>query len=143
MKTIHEVASWIDGATEEFGDPSDVICQVFARWVEPLESYRGDDVAAGVINGQVCLKLGPAATLPLPIGERGHEGIDGEGLCHYSMEKISTGVYSLYPSLNIPGVIHAFLTLYDVPARVPWKNRIVLVAGFNDRSAIAVMGGCQ
>jgi hypothetical protein len=141
MKTINEVARWVDCAVEEFGDPSEPICQIFARWMEPLESYDGEDVAAGVMDGTVYLRLGPAAMLPISIVPNGEEpGLDNEGRCHYGMERISVGLYALKPSLNVFGLIHAFVTLYDVPARVPWENRIVVVAGFNDRSALAVMG---
>jgi hypothetical protein len=38
----------------------------------------------------------------------------------WGMERLGPGVWSLEPSLVIPGLLHAFITLVDVPEPPPW-----------------------
>lgn len=115
MKTIAEVDRWIQGATAECGDPSIPVCQFFARY--DLFCFRdGDDFM---------LWLGPELAVPLLI-ERGGPQLDKDGsLIAFGATQVTRGVWALLPSLNIPGVIHGFVILYDVPSPAPWERLII------------------
>ena len=39
---------------------------------------------------------------------------------------IAQGVWSLTPSLNLPGLIHCFVVLYEVPPAASWLQSTVL-----------------
>lgn len=133
MKTIQELTEWIEGAAEEFADPSEPIAQIFCKWVEPLEIYRGDELVAGTLNGTSYLRLGPGAMLPVQI-QTGRQGtIDQEGMPTYGAQPIAPGLWSLTPSLYIPGFVHAFVTLYNVPIKTPWETRVIPVEKFDAR----------
>lgn len=46
----------------------------------------------------------------------------------YKADKIELGLWVMTPSLYVPGLIHAFVSFYDVPAIAPWE-RLVVLAG--------------
>lgn len=131
MRTIREVEEWRELIAEEYGDPAAAVCQLFARYVEgdhrPKSAtelfelfcfYDGED---GLV-----LWLGPELVIPLDISSAGPE-IYGEGeLLKFGAERVAPGLWSLNPSLNMPGEIHGFVTLYDVPHPAPWEQLIVL-----------------
>lgn len=123
MKTIEELKRWIDGAREEFVDPSEPINQIFCKWTDALCMYRGEELVAGKIDGQICLRIGPGDYLPLAIESGGQGTIDREGLPRYGANAIAIGVWSLAPALYLPGRIHVFVTLYNVPLIAPWESR--------------------
>lgn len=127
MKSFAELAEWIDGAIEEFGDPSVPVCQIFVRWQQNLPAYRGTDLACGLVNGNAALILTPAfrpLVLPLSAGDA-EIGERGE-LVRFGAKAVTPGVWALDPSFNDPGFVHAFIVLYDVPSPAPWEQRIVL-----------------
>lgn len=41
----------------------------------------------------------------------------------WGMEQLGPGVWALEPSVVIPGVIHAFITIVNVPEPSPWSNK--------------------
>lgn len=124
MKTFSELADWLTGAAEEFGNPSIPVCQLFVRYVANVTDYRGDDL---VCSAGLNLWLDRQAPIPLAISR------NGDGPCMNAMGELTAfaarqlvpGVWFLSPSLNIPGVIHAFIVLYDVPDPAPWERRII------------------
>ncbi len=129
MKTIQEVEAWCEGAVAEFGDPSIPVCQLFVRYVEgDHRPARPDmfDLFCFRDADDYILFLGPDPDLVVPLRISGDKVIDNEGVRCYGAERITTGVWALSPSLNIPGVIHGFVTLYDVPRIPPWQRLVLL-----------------
>ena len=128
MKTIQEVEAWCEGAAIECGDPSIPVCQLFVRYVEG--DHRPDrrrvfDLFCFREDGEdYVLWLGPDLIVPVPIARE--KVVDERGVQCYGAERISAGVWALTPSLNIPGVIHGFVILYDVPSIPPWERLVLL-----------------
>jgi len=127
MKTFTEVADWCIRSAEEFGDPSLPVCQLFARYVADVAGYRGDEL---VCSAGLTLWLAPEMPIPLAISRNGASPcVNALGeLTAFAAQQVVPGIWFLTPSLNIPGVIHAFLVLYDVPDPAPWMGRIVIAA---------------
>lgn len=116
INNCEELAKWCDGAEEEFGDPSIPVCQLFVRWVDTLILYRGTDLVAGMMEGDLFLKLHPhIEPLQIPLEQ-------------YEFKRATSGVYAMTPSLNIPGVLHGYVVLFEVPdrAKPPWESLVVL-----------------
>ena len=129
MRTFEEVRRWIVGAAEEFGDPAAPVGQLFFRWREDLDAFDGEDLACGMRDGELVLYLGPVAEpLPLPVSVEGATyGRDGE-LLAFGLQRLTEGpreVWTMTPSLNIRGLIHGFVVLYDVPTSA-LERRIVV-----------------
>jgi hypothetical protein len=123
MKTFPEVADWIIGAAERFGDPSAVVCQLFVRYLPDVAAYRGDELVCG--GASLALWLSPELSIPLAISRNGCAPLVnavGE-LTAFAAHQVCAGVWFLTPSLNVPGTIHAFIVLYDVPDPAPWLLR--------------------
>jgi hypothetical protein len=120
MKTFTEVSDWIIGAAERFGDPARPVCQIFARYVADVAGYRGEDLVFG--GAGLALWLTPEQSFPLAIARRGPACVNGIGqLTAFAAQPIAPGLWALSPSFNVPGVIHAFIVLYDVPNPAPWE----------------------
>jgi hypothetical protein len=129
MKTCAEVAAWCAGAAAEFGDASAVCGQVFARWHPDLSvAVEGDELVATLHQGRVVVALAEDVQLPLVVEEKMAIAADGS-LDKFGAEKICPGVYALEPSLNVQGIIHVFVILYDVPDPPPWERRIIVPGG--------------
>lgn len=128
MKTFQELEQWCTGAAEQFGDPSVPVCQLFLRWQDSLEALSGEDLVCSMRATDLLLQLGSGLPpLPMPICTgKPQFAPDGE-LTAYGAERITTGIWSITPSLNAVGFVHAFLVLYDVPEPAPWERRIVLL----------------
>ena len=129
MRTIHDVAKWVEGAYEQFSDPSEPVGQVFCKWLEPLTGYKGDRLVAGFVDGEIRVRLGPGAMFPLLIEHETEGQIDAEGMPRFGARQVSRGLYYLTPSLYVPGMIHVFVNLYDVPDEPPWEKKILVVSG--------------
>lgn len=129
MKTLSEVARWRRTAAERFGDPSIPTCQLFLRHVTHHSQFDGEDLVFTVDQGELFLKLErDGSWFPIAISPVGAE-VDAEGdLVAFGMEQIESGLWLLRPSLNVPGLIHAFITLYRVPDPAPWEQLIVLAS---------------
>ncbi len=129
MRTFAEVADWMAGAAARYSDPAEPVCQLFFRWQDNLEAYRGEELACGVVNGELVLVLNPVLPqLPLPV-QLGEPTIrDGVELEVYGAELVTTGVWSIVPSLNVEQLIHGFVVLHGVPDPAPWggETRILL-----------------
>lgn len=130
MKTFADVAAWCAGAAEQFDDPSKPVCQLFFHWEKdlgPSIRVRGGDLVGGMYDGALVLLLGPAfPPIQIPVNA-GEPQITPEGdLDSYGIEQITESVWALAPSLNVPGLIHAFVVLHDVPSPAPWERRIII-----------------
>jgi hypothetical protein len=76
---------------------------------------------------QFGLWLSVEDSIALPV-VKGECELDMIGIVkNFGATEISTGVWALAPSLNLPGCIHGFIVLYDVPSPAPWERRIVLI----------------
>lgn len=131
MRKFAEVAEWCAGAVEAFGDPSAPVGQLFLRWQNDLASFQGDELACGMVEGELVLLLGPGfPPLPIPVqtGEPLIERVplQQDELMAYGAEQITFDVWAINPSLNVVGLIHAFMVLHGVPSPAPWERRIVL-----------------
>jgi hypothetical protein len=128
LTTIREVAEWCEDVREDLGDPSRAVCQLFFRWVTDPRAYRRDDLVCGLENGIVFLRIGPFAIVPVPI-VCGEPLVDPAGdVVSFGATLISFGLWKVEPSLNIPGLIHAFVALHGVESPAPWERRIILVS---------------
>lgn len=135
MKTISEVQRWCQGALIEYGDPSIPVGQIFAQFVrlKPLQlrNHPSADLITDYWNTEhIELRLDEEEWLPMPIDVSGPR-IDQEGrLETFGIEMIMPGFWTLVPSLNLPGILHCFVHIYDVGAAAPWERRIVTPAEF-------------
>jgi hypothetical protein len=126
MKTVDELLAWLTGGRLSLGDPSAACAQAFFRWQDPL-GVGDADLVCCLVEGQLMLVAGAAAQLPVPIAT-GEPQIGDEGVEAFGALRICPGVWALAPSLNVPGVMHYFVVLYDVPEPPPWERRIVLAS---------------
>ena len=133
MKTTQELRQWLISAGEEFGDPSAALCQLYLRWREGGFAWDDDDLsfcASPHNRDAIALHLSKTSEMPflVPISPE-RAGFDKqEHLVVFGLEKIAPTLWQLVPSLNLPGIVHAFVTLYDVPDPAPWE-RLVVLAG--------------
>src|ERR1022692_2618633 len=130
MKTFAEVAEWCEGAEASFGDPALPVAQVFLRYVTDVDAYWGEDLVCGMPAQKrtvsiLRLRLWPTQSadtsetaVDVPISRDGPELRENE-LVGFAIQRIAPGLWCLSPSLNMPGLIHAFVTLYDVPNPAP------------------------
>jgi hypothetical protein len=131
VTNLNELNAWLTLAEEHLGDPSAATCVMFVRW---HETPTGSDMVADYspqANALLLLVPGEdgAQIVPLEVSMDGPVMVDGR-LDAFHIRHISGGVWALYPSLNIPGVIHAYVVLHGVPEPAPWERLIVLVEGF-------------
>lgn len=128
MKYIADMESWILRATELFGDPANTVGQIFAKYV-PADPREFSDIVAKWEPKESTLHVTiPQGWLPLKISTTGPKG-DETGLSAFGIEQVCPGFWTLTPSLNISGLIHAFVHIYDVPTIAPWESRIILAGG--------------
>jgi hypothetical protein len=136
MKTHAEVENWIRGAAEQFGDPAVPVGQMFVRFKHQNAIGIGlDDVCATYEADELVIGLPENTTLPLPIDTEGARFDPEKGLEAFGIKHICPGLWTLTPSLNIPGFIHVFVTVYGVPRVAPWERRIVV--------AMSIPGGLK
>ena len=130
MKTLRELREWCEGARKQFGDPSEPVCQLFFRWVE-VPPREGDELVCRFnmleawFNHIAHVSLS-GLEYDLPISEDGPIASCAGELEVFGVERIAPGMWSLTPSLNAPGVIHAFIVLYGLPEPAPWETFFVL-----------------
>lgn len=130
MKTFLEVASWLDGARRRFPDPATPVTQAFFRFRSPLAEDPQDPsedlvFKAGPLPGEISLWILPGAP-PVTVTVADSIIIDSGELQAFAIDRIHEGLWALRPSLNLPGIIHIFVILYDVPRQPPWESSVVL-----------------
>jgi hypothetical protein len=127
MKLLSEVEHWLKGTALEFEDPAEPVCQIFARYTESKPVVY-DEVLARWQSGSILLELQKGFFMPMGVNVEGPQVHPSLGTLEaFGVEKICPGMWEMTPSLNVPGLIHAFVTLYDVPEAPPWESRIVVV----------------
>jgi hypothetical protein len=131
VKTFSEVAAWLTATAQDFDDPCEPICQLFVRWQDDANApLTHEDLVCGWLNGELALRLVPDMP-PLPFRiETGQFRLGDAGeLQVFGADQVARGLWEITPSLNVQGLIHAFLVIYEVPDPAPWERRIVLPAG--------------
>jgi hypothetical protein len=127
MKTIAEFIHWREGAIEEFGDPTIPVGQAFFQYVPALADYHEGLLAASTGGrDSLILMMGLDAGVRVRVSEAGPEG-DAGGLLVFGLEEITPGLWTLFPSANLPGLAHLFVVIYGVPVPAPWGKRIIIV----------------
>jgi hypothetical protein len=135
MKTVGELLEWCEGAEREFGDPSIPVGLMFVRYGEAsdlgidqrIDQILGDPdrlIVAEFAREELLLDLLGTA-VPLKLSSDGMQ-IENDQLMAFGVEKITRGVWALTPSLNLQGILHAFVVVYDVPTPAPWERLIIL-----------------
>ena len=127
MKTVAELREWRAGAEEEFGDASIPVCQLFFRWTFLRLAARGE-LVCGPIEGRpdhIGIVLDQDVEFALPV-VLGPPELFVDGVEKFGLTQIVPGVWAVSPSLNLTGLVHAFLVLYDVPDPAPWEQRVIL-----------------
>ncbi|MCL4687517.1 MAG: hypothetical protein KJ007_03005 [Burkholderiales bacterium] len=134
MRTSEQLTAWCIGAHRKFGDPSVPVCQCFFEWREADARFAASSTpgleahyerAFGRHDGVVVLRLWPDTTVDIPV-RTGEPEVDDDGVVAFGAEEITRGVWALRPSLNMPGLLHAFVVLYGVPDPAPWARRFVV-----------------
>lgn len=135
MKLIPEVREWVEQAALQYEDPAIPVCQVFARFASSPPATPTEEILCRT-NGTCGVALNIIGTwMPMPIDVEGPRVNDQAELEAFGVRQIAPHLWVLEPSLNIPGLIHAFVTLYGVPEPAPWVSRIIVV------SAMSAIGG--
>lgn len=127
LRTIDDLAHWCDVSFEAFGDASKPVAVCFARWTDNLEAYRGEDIAIGrndpAAPEDYALRLGPGCYIAIRLQQK-QAFVNAAGeLEIFGANEVTDGVWSLTPSLNMPGLIHCFLVLYAVPETADFVMR--------------------
>jgi hypothetical protein len=125
------MAEWAGLLIDAYGDPAAAVCQTFFRWKQrPVPSDHADDLCweyeGGADGGDILLWTGGKMPLRVRISREGPEFDAGGELSAFAVFNICSGLWYLAPSLNVPGVLHSFVVLYDVPDPAPWERRVVL-----------------
>jgi len=128
MRILSDVESWCTNAAIELGDPSLPVGQLFARFVT-RDERTDSSIRAMWSRNKLLVELAHGEWIPLTIDADGpHANGDDGSLEAFGVEQICPGFWTLTPSLNVPGLIHVFVHLFDVPTPAPWESLIVLPA---------------
>jgi hypothetical protein len=125
IRRVTQLKNWIDGATGEFEDPSIPVCSLVFQWRTPLILAGGEDLVCGLADEQFVLSFDGDTVFPLPV-KAGSPLIEQGRLITFGAETIAPGLWILSPSLNMPGTLHGYVTLFGVPSPAPWEQRIII-----------------
>lgn len=148
MKTLTEVVQWVDGAAAQFDDPAKPIGMLFAKFeAGDIEQPRPELVTARWAEGALWLNL-PFDWLPLDVAAKPVICGTTGAMRAYGLEQVSDSLWAISPSLNMPGELHVFVVVYDVPTPAPWSfitNASCEVCGCTEDAActdLMVAGPC-
>lgn len=133
MKTVSEVFEWCMGVAERYGDPSAKVAPIYARFVAERPQATTDEILATWDHaaGKLLLGIDPDDWFDLPITADGPElDIATGNLKAFGISEVCRGLWTLTPSLNMPGLFHFFVHIYDVPESAPWERRIIVASHF-------------
>lgn len=109
-------------AKRDLGDPSQPVFVLSAncsKFPEP------GDITARFHAGNLLLDLGGDRPLVVPVDPDGPVVKDGK-LAAFHIRKLGHGAWALSPSLNMPGILHAFIVVHGAPDPAPWERTIFL-----------------
>jgi hypothetical protein len=127
MRTFAELKRARAWASQEFGDPAAPVFHLFFRWHEGSgQDYAGEDLIASMWGGKFALWLAPQwpVTMPVVVGEAQIRVVRSMAMNTWGSERLGPGVWALSPSLNMPGVVHAYIIVTDVPEPTPWASTV-------------------
>lgn len=107
-------------------DPGDdsVILRAYLHWHEsPMSLTVGGGWGRVVRNTDEWILLANVPRdrrrqhhfIPVDVGAEIHKS-------HWQLVRLGPGVWDISPSVHVPGQLHAFLTLVDVPEPAPWSS---------------------
>jgi len=128
VRTIAELQAWRDEATRILGDPAETCGCAFFRYVRAGQLFDPDLVFSDEGNDLLLRFELRSPPLRIAISREGPKMLAG-ALVEFGVDRIAPGLWMLNPSLNIPGVLHAFIALYDVPHPAPWEGGLIVLAG--------------
>ena len=129
MKTINELGNWQQAIAAAEGDPSARVAQVFLRYAPAPDG--SNDLLAVWDAPFLGLYLLPPQPVIVEIHDEGPQVDEEMGeLTAFGLDQICAGCWTLRPSLNMPGYIHAFICIYGVPHPAPWERMIITPAEF-------------
>lgn len=125
MKTIAELQEWCAAVEDEFGDAAEAVGLLFARFQQCAPTGTGieQDVVISWDGEQLVLEL--FGGVPLRLDMNGPRLSLQNDLDAFGVYQVAPGLWHLTPSLNLPGVLHMFVVLYDVPSPAPWERQII------------------
>lgn len=142
MKTQQQLLEWCQGAAAQFKDPAEPVGQSFIRLVPalkpppmfareaietegPIEAayYKHDYQRHRFPRHTLMLDL-PDGHYPVRFGVWTSRWVPSDEVrVLFNVVPVVPGVWYLTPSFNHRGVLHTFITLYDVPEPAPWMTR--------------------
>jgi hypothetical protein len=133
MRTLAELQAWRDEATRILGDPAETCGCAFFRYVRAGQLFASKEHDPDLVfsdEGDDLLLRFELRSPPLriSISRDGPKMLAGV-LVEFGVDRIAPGLWVLNPSLNSPGVLHAFIALYDVPDPAPWEGGLIVLAG--------------
>ena len=117
-----------------------LLCPRFSKNVmtDPREDWLYSFGSDGQGGWTLLFRFRPDEVIPIPICEGDPQGellevepgvrIWGE-MERYGLTKLGSGVWRMDPSLWVPGELHAFLVLCDVPDPAPFAAPLILMPG--------------
>jgi hypothetical protein len=127
--TRDELREFVEEATEQIGDPSQITTLLFVA-MSSVESSGCPQAAYDAKNRTLFVELEAGTVWPLEISDDGPLIHSQRGLIAFGMKKVRTGVWAVNPSLDVPGVLHAFVVLHGVPDPAPWERLVLLASEF-------------
>jgi hypothetical protein len=127
MKLVSDLQEWLMNAAERFGDPSIPVGQIFARFAYK-DARESEDIVVVWDGRELRIGVGEGDWLPIPVDVDGPVISEAGELECFGIREVCSGLWQITPSLNVPGVIHAFVIIYDAPIVPPWKSLIITPA---------------
>jgi hypothetical protein len=127
--TRDELREFVEEATEQIGDPSEVTTLLFVEF----EARKGSDRVGAMydpVTKTLFVEIEEGTVWPLEISDDGPVIHSQQGLIAFGIKKVRAGVWALNPSLNIPNVLHAFVVIHGVPDPAPWERLVLLASEF-------------
>ncbi len=128
-----ELMQFLEEVQARLGDPSRATCLVFVEYGEVtgagpvpalLASY---DVPAGSLTVTALDEMAmPTMEIPVPLAGGDDPAIQDGQLAAFGIRKVALGLWTLNPSLNIPGAFHGYVVVHGVPDPAPWERTILL-----------------
>jgi hypothetical protein len=126
VKTFEQFAQWSQEVEAAVGDVAEAIGILCFRWCEDPRQHNGDLICRADPRGVAIYFDPPSGAMVLEINTKGAVMNEETGeLLAFGVEKLTPGVWTLEPSLNVLTFVHAFVVLYGVPDPAPWERLVI------------------
>ena len=124
---LDELTQYLEGARARFGDPAKPVFLLAVNF-SPITKLQNGDVRAqyNPAISSLTLDFG-GSLLTIEISPDGAI-FEKDKLLAFHIRKLCSGIWAISPSLNMPGILHAFLVLHNVPEPAPWERMIFLAS---------------